>query len=60
MPLTRLTSYVLSLGFEQRAERRAELTGALRGAAAALRSNRQELVRRLRAAGFSALLKGGV
>ncbi|MEU5132448.1 hypothetical protein [Streptomyces californicus] len=33
MPLTRLASYVLSLGFTQRAERRAELTGALRAAA---------------------------
>ncbi|MFI1187221.1 hypothetical protein [Streptomyces californicus] len=33
MPLTRLASYVLSLGFAQRAERRTELTGALRAAA---------------------------
>ncbi|MFG3404472.1 hypothetical protein [Streptomyces sp. NPDC048142] len=33
MPLTRLALYVLSLGFEQRAGRRAELTGALRAAA---------------------------
>ncbi|MGW9244380.1 hypothetical protein [Streptomyces badius] len=33
MPLTRLALYVLSLGFEERAGRRAELTGALRAAA---------------------------
>ncbi|MFD0421723.1 hypothetical protein [Streptomyces parvus] len=33
MPLTRLALYVLSLGFEERSERRAELTGALRAAA---------------------------
>lgn len=33
MPLTRLALYVLSLGFEQRSARRAELTGALRAAA---------------------------
>ncbi|MBK5992006.1 hypothetical protein JHN53_10155 [Streptomyces sp. MBT58] len=33
MPLTRLALYVLSLPFEQRAARRAELTGALRTAA---------------------------
>ncbi|MEU8762984.1 hypothetical protein [Streptomyces sp. NPDC048659] len=34
MPLTRLALYVLSLPFAERAERRAELTGALRAAAA--------------------------
>ncbi|GGT25461.1 hypothetical protein [Streptomyces purpureus] len=33
MPLTRLALYVLSLGFEERVARRAELTGALRAAA---------------------------
>ncbi|MFI8196315.1 hypothetical protein ACIF6K_07195 [Streptomyces sp. NPDC085942] len=33
MPLTRLALYVLSLGLGERAERRAELTGALRAAA---------------------------
>ncbi|MYX03431.1 MULTISPECIES: hypothetical protein [unclassified Streptomyces] len=33
MPLTRLALYVLSLGFEKRSGRRAELTGALRAAA---------------------------
>ncbi|MEV6393864.1 hypothetical protein AB0M39_03620 [Streptomyces sp. NPDC051907] len=33
MPLTRLALYVLSLGFEERVRRRAELTGALRAAA---------------------------
>ncbi|MFE7464164.1 hypothetical protein ACFU6R_08650 [Streptomyces sp. NPDC057499] len=33
MPLTRLALYVLSLGFEDRRARRAELTGALRAAA---------------------------
>jgi len=33
MPLTRLALYVLALPFEQRADRRAELTGALRTAA---------------------------
>lgn len=33
MPLTRLASYVLSLSLDARAERRAELTGALRTAA---------------------------
>lgn len=33
MPLTRLASYVLGLPLDQRAARRAELTGALRGAA---------------------------
>ncbi|MEU3576314.1 hypothetical protein AB0H24_07840 [Streptomyces globisporus] len=33
MPLTRLALYVLSLGFEERSGRRAELTGALRAAA---------------------------
>ncbi|MFJ8693661.1 hypothetical protein [Streptomyces roseolilacinus] len=33
MPLTRLALYALSLGFEERAARRAELTGALRAAA---------------------------
>ncbi|POM23700.1 hypothetical protein BTM25_23210 [Actinomadura rubteroloni] len=33
MPLTRLASYVLSLPFADRADRRAELTGALRAAA---------------------------
>ncbi|WP_418956686.1 hypothetical protein [Streptomyces tritici] len=33
MPLTRLALYVLALPFEQRAARRAELTGALRAAA---------------------------
>lgn len=33
MPLTRLALYVLSLGYEERVARRAELTGALRAAA---------------------------
>ncbi|MGW2561861.1 hypothetical protein ACWCXB_21930 [Streptomyces sp. NPDC001514] len=33
MPLTRLALYVLSLGFEERGDRRTELTGALRAAA---------------------------
>lgn len=33
MPLTRLASYVLSLSLDERAKRRAELTGALRAAA---------------------------
>ena len=33
MPLTRLALYVLSLGLDERARRRAELTGALRAAA---------------------------
>ncbi|RSM84701.1 hypothetical protein DMH04_19635 [Kibdelosporangium aridum] len=40
MPLTRLSSYVLSLPVSERAERRDELTGALRAAAAKVAGQR--------------------
>ncbi|CAM5730112.1 hypothetical protein SBADM41S_11696 [Streptomyces badius] len=56
MPLTRLALYVLSLGFEERAGRRAELTGALRAAARRAAGGTGELGAGARGAGRQLLL----